>query len=342
MVPSGRLIVPSSAWLTPLLAVGVAVTMSGGHAAAQAPEHADAPFLSASNRYRVRPVLPTRNLPGIPAMVVSDTDAVPAAWPVAAELLACVAAGDAAALEVAVLEVAVLEAAGLDVDVLEPLEQAATTRPIPAAPAALAIQCFMMMLPLRQPARAGPRPSAPRRKPQPVMGVPSLLLTTHPALLWFSTGAPAAGGLAVRGAVPTGGVAGLACATAGAAIGIAAVATSDRVVAGAAAVLFGLAYGLCLVSGPRQAEHLADPDERGAVIACYHALAYLGFAAPYLVDGLGVLAGKTGAFVVLTAIIGGLALWTAGYSASLRWAVRDTEGDAPVSWPRRSRDSVSR
>ena len=140
----------------------------------------------------------------------------------------------------------------------------------------------------------------------------------------------------------TGGVAGLGCATAGAAVGIAAVATADRVVAGVAAVLFGLAYGLCLVSGLRQAEHLADPDERGAVIACYYALAYLGFAAPYLVDGLGVLAGKTGAFVVLTAIIGGLALWTAGYSASLRRAVRGTEGDALVSWSRRNRDSVSR
>ncbi len=140
----------------------------------------------------------------------------------------------------------------------------------------------------------------------------------------------------------TGGVAGLGCATAGAAVGIAAVATSDRVVAGAAAVLFGLAYGLCLVSGLRQAERLADPDERGAVIACYYALAYLGFAAPYLVDGLSVLVGKTGAFVALTAIIGALALWTAGYSASLRRAVRDNEGDAPVSWPRGNRDSVSR
>jgi len=54
----------------------------------------------------------------------------------------------------------------------------------------------------------------------------------------------------------TGGVAGLGCATAGAAIGMAAVAGSNRVVAGAAAVLLGLAYGLCLVSGLRQAEHL--------------------------------------------------------------------------------------
>ena len=140
----------------------------------------------------------------------------------------------------------------------------------------------------------------------------------------------------------TGGVAGMGCATAGTAIGIAAVAGSDRVVAGAAAVLLGLPYGLCLVSGLRQAEHLANPDERGAVIACYYALAYLGFAAPYLVDGLGALAGKTGAFVALTAIIAALALWTAGYAASLRLAGRDTKSDTLVSWPPENRDPVSR
>jgi hypothetical protein len=63
---------------------------------------------------------------------------------------------------------------------------------------------------------------------------------------------------------------------------------------------------------------------------------------PYLVDGLDVLVGKTGAFIALTAIIAALALWTAGYAASLRWADRDTEADAFVSWPRRNRDSVSR
>jgi hypothetical protein len=131
----------------------------------------------------------------------------------------------------------------------------------------------------------------------------------------------------------TGAVAGLACAAAGAAVGIAAVAASDRVVAGAAAVLLGLAYGLCLVSGLRQAEHMARPDERGAVIACYYALAYLGFAAPYLADGLGALAGRAGAFVVLTALIAGLALWTAGYAARSRRAVREPEGDAFASWP---------
>jgi MFS family permease len=137
-------------------------------------------------------------------------------------------------------------------------------------------------------------------------------------------------------------VAGLVCAAAGCAVGIAAVASADRVLAGVAAVFLGLAYGLCLVSGLRQTEHMASPDERGAVIACYYAVAYLGFAVPYLAAGLGALAGKSGAFVALTAIIAALALWTAGYAASLRRPSGRPEGDAIVRWSRRNRDSVSR
>src|SRR5947208_1105002 len=127
-----------------------------------------------------------------------------------------------------------------------------------------------------------------------------------------------------------GAVAGLVCAAAGVADGIAAVASADRVLAGAAALLLGLAYGLCLVSGLRQAEHMAGPEERGAVIACYYALAYLGFATPYLADGLGALAGKTGAFVALTVIIAALALWSAGYAARLRRSASRLEGDTLV------------
>ena len=129
-----------------------------------------------------------------------------------------------------------------------------------------------------------------------------------------------------------GAVTGLACA----------VASADRVLAGVAALLLGLAYGLCLVSGLRQAEHMAGPEERGAVIACYYALAYLGFATPYLAAGLGALAGKTGAFVALTVIIAALALWTAGYAASLRRSAGGPEGDAFVRSSRRNCDSVSR
>jgi len=142
--------------------------------------------------------------------------------------------------------------------------------------------------------------------------------------------------------VLAGDVAGLACAAAGAAIGVAAVATAGRVLAGLAAVLLGLAYGLCLVSGLRQAEHMAGEDERGAVIACYYALAYLGFAAPYLTDGLGAAFGQAGAFAALTAMIAGLALWTGGYAARLRGSARGAEGDARVMYSARNGNSVSR
>ena len=139
----------------------------------------------------------------------------------------------------------------------------------------------------------------------------------------------------------TGAVVGLACAAAGTAVGIGAVAGPDRVLAGAAAVLLGLAYGLCLVSGLRQAEQMAAPDERGAVVACYYALAYLGFAAPYLAAGLGAAAGKAGAFTALTVIIAGLALWTAGYAAHLRRPARQAEADIIVSRQARDCNSVS-
>src|SRR5579859_3018089 len=131
--------VPSRDWLTPLPACGVPVTMSGGQAAAHAPEHADVPFLSARNRYRVRPLLPTRALLGIPEMVASDTIAAPLAGPVAAGLLDGAAAAG--------VELAGLDAAVPGVDVLVPLEQAAASRPIPAAAAALAIHFVIMALP---------------------------------------------------------------------------------------------------------------------------------------------------------------------------------------------------
>jgi hypothetical protein len=74
-------------------------------------------------------LLPTSTLPGIPEIAASDTVAVPLAWLVDAGLLACVVAGAAAALEEAGLV-----AAGLELVVLEPLEQAPTTKPIPTAP----------------------------------------------------------------------------------------------------------------------------------------------------------------------------------------------------------------
>ena len=116
-------------------------------------------------------------------------------------------------------------------------------------------------------------------------------------------------------------VAGLGCAAAGAAVGIAAVTSAGRLLAGTGAVLLGLAYGLCLVSGLRQAEHLAGAHDRGAVVACYFALSYAGFAAPYAVDGLNSVLGRGGAFALLAAAVAALTAWMA-------WHARQSGGAA--------------
>jgi hypothetical protein len=50
-----------------------------------------------------------------------------------------------------------------------------------------------------------------------------------------------------------------------------------------------------------------------AVVACYYALAYLGFAAPYLAAGLGAVSSPAGAFGLLAAVAVVIAAWTAGY-----------------------------
>jgi hypothetical protein len=125
-------------------------------------------------------------------------------------------------------------------------------------------------------------------------------------------------------AASTGNVAGLLCAAAGTGLGAAAAFGGNRILAGIAAVLLGLAYGLCLVSGLRQAERLAGPEDRGAVVACYYALAYVGFAAPYLAAGLGPVAGKAGALAVMAGIAAALAVWTA--AAALMAGRRGPEG----------------
>jgi hypothetical protein len=107
-------------------------------------------------------------------------------------------------------------------------------------------------------------------------------------------------------------VAGLGAAAAGTAVSVAAVAGPSQVLAGLGAALLGLAYGLCLVCGLHDAERLAGPRDRGTVLAAYYVLAYLGFAAPYAVDGLNAVLGKPGTFAVLAGV--------AAVLAGLTWA----------------------
>jgi predicted MFS family arabinose efflux permease len=118
-------------------------------------------------------------------------------------------------------------------------------------------------------------------------------------------------------------VAGLGAAAAGAAVSVAAVAGPSQVLAGVGAVLLGLAYGLCLVCGLHDAEQLSGPRDRGTVLAAYYVLAYLGFAAPYAVDGLNAALGRPGTFGLLAgvaAVVAGLTWVRAVRSAPLQAA----------------------
>jgi hypothetical protein len=103
------------------------------------------------------------------------------------------------------------------------------------------------------------------------------------------------------------------------------------VLAGVAAVFLGLAYGLCLVSGLRQAEQLAGERDRGAVLACYYVLAYLGFAAPYAVDALNAALGRPGTFAALAGGAAALAAWLASQ------ARRTSVPLSPADYPERTR-----
>jgi len=157
-------------------------------------------------------------------------------------------------------------------------------------------------------------------------------------LLAFAAGIgvqPAARRLAA-GRSSLGIVAGVGVAAVGAAVGVAAVAGPNRLLAGVGAVLLGLSYGLCLVCGLHQAEELAGPRDRGSVLSCYYVLAYLGFAAPYGVDGLNAVFGKAGAFAVLA---GAAAVLTA--LLGLR-AARDRATVAGETWREGEVVSVSR
>jgi MFS family permease len=200
-----------------------------------------------------------------------------------------------------------------------------------------------LTVPGAPPARAAdqPRPAARRRPPAAlrtrefwlgvalpapfVFGTVSLAIVVLPeevtsartlsagyaglmTILAFATGIgvqPAARRLAARW--PRAGIiAGLGAAAAGSAVSVAAVAGPSQVLAGLAAALLGLAYGLCLVCGLHDAEQLAGPRDRGTVLAAYYVLAYLGFAAPYGVDGLNAALGKPGTFAVLAGVAAAL------------------------------------
>jgi predicted MFS family arabinose efflux permease len=81
------------------------------------------------------------------------------------------------------------------------------------------------------------------------------------------------------------------------------------------AVLFGGAYGLCLVAGLVEVHRIAAPDALASLTAVYYTLAYLGFAVPSLL----VLAAHLASYAILLLITAGLALTTA--ACVTRWSL---------------------
>jgi MFS family permease len=95
---------------------------------------------------------------------------------------------------------------------------------------------------------------------------------------------------------------GIVCTIAALGLGLVAVTTDSRWWILAAGPVFGAGYGCGLVSGLREAERLAPPAERGAVVGLFYGLAYLGMFAPFLLGAVGGLGlGPRGALLVAAA-----------------------------------------
>ncbi len=110
-------------------------------------------------------------------------------------------------------------------------------------------------------------------------------------------------------------IAGLIGAAAGAGVAVAALTSHSRVLVLVSAIPFGCCYGLGLVSGLREAERRADPGERAAVVAIFYVLAYLGFGAPYIIDGLNAGLSRATTFAIVAFAALALAAWLTAYTA---------------------------
>jgi hypothetical protein len=78
------------------------------------------------------------------------------------------------------------------------------------------------------------------------------------------------------------------------------------------AVLLGAGYGLTLASGLTAAQILASPSARGALVATFYAVTYLGFGTPVV---LAAVSDGTN----FDAALAGLAIVALGITAVLLW-----------------------
>lgn len=99
---------------------------------------------------------------------------------------------------------------------------------------------------------------------------------------------------------------GLVLGTAGTALGLLSFATGWWGVLFPASVCMGTASGICLTSGLRFVEQLADPVQRGALTGSFYAAAYAGMTAPLVSSTVARAIGFEAVLAVL--VVGGAAL----------------------------------
>jgi MFS family permease len=103
------------------------------------------------------------------------------------------------------------------------------------------------------------------------------------------------------------GITGLFVLAAGLGLAVATVESGQSSLLVLCALILGSAYGLCLVAGLTEVQHLAGERELARATSVYYALTYLGFAAPYAFTSARALSG----YPVLFAAAAVLALATA-------------------------------
>jgi MFS family permease len=97
----------------------------------------------------------------------------------------------------------------------------------------------------------------------------------------------------------------------GVTLGLVAAITELPVVLLPAAVLLGATYGLALSAGLTATQWLASADARGALVATFYAITYLGFGAPVVLSVLSAGTDFTAALAGLAAFAGLIAVWLA-------------------------------
>ena len=93
----------------------------------------------------------------------------------------------------------------------------------------------------------------------------------------------------------------------------------------AAAVLLGIAYGICIVAGLVEVQAMADPHSLAGLTGIYYSLTYLGFTLPVILAELAHVAPYGYLLAVLAAICLGCAV-IVGHNLKIRPARRSEVG----------------